>query len=446
MSPIFRCTRALVALSLLPACDARTQALVDDIWMHHGDDPSEPQPADAGVAYADASPAPVDQPLASLGEQLFHDQSLSLSGTESCASCHQPARAFTGNNHRPEGFPVSEGAFPELLGTRNSPSAMYTSFIPPFAFVADPEDPTELGPVGGLFWDGRAADLEEQARGPFLNPRELALPDAAAVVDKVRVAPYRAQFLQVFGANALDDDAQAYLYVSQAIAAFERSAAFAPFSSRFDEYLRGTGELSELEARGFELFKDPEKGNCIACHVGDPASSEPSDWLFTDFTFDNLGVPRNQVIPDNANAETFDLGLCAQPGVSARVPEQVPDKEAFLDSLCGAFKVPSLRNVALTAPYMHNGYFSDLRQVVEFYVTRSTNPERWYPRDADGSLRLYDDLPARYHENVNTEEVPYDRALGEAPRLDDAEIDAVVAFLNTLTDALPGAGAGPSAR
>jgi cytochrome c peroxidase len=103
-------------------------------------------------------------------------------------------------------------------------------------------------------------------------------------------------------------------------------------------------------------------------------------------------------------------------------------------SLCGAFTVPTLRNVAITAPYGHNGYFTTLRDVVRFYVTRDTNPELWYPTDAAGNVQKFDDLPAQYQTNVNTDEVPYDRKLGEQPRLNDDEIDAMVAFLNTLTD------------
>jgi cytochrome c peroxidase len=191
----------------------------------------------------------------------------------------------------------------------------------------------------------------------------------------------------------------------------------------------GTAALDPLEARGFELFKDPEKGNCIACHAGTVDSHNPADWLFTDFTYDNLGIPRNAQIPDNDDPTFFDLGLCRQDGLAAKAP---PDFD--LESLCGAFKVPTLRNVAITAPYGHNGYFTTLRDVVRFYVTRDTNPELWYPTDAAGNVQKFDDLPPQYQANVNTEEVPYDRKLGEPPRLSDDEIDAVVAFLGTLTD------------
>ena len=160
-----------------------------------------------------------------------------------------------------------------------------------------------------------------------------------------------------------------------------------------------------------------------------PDSHEPRDWLFTDFTYDNLGLPRNYDIPDNADEAYFDLGLCEQEGITEALP-----KDLDVAELCGAFKVPTLRNVELTAPYGHNGYFSDLEQVVRFYVTRDTNPEAWYPLGADGKLIPFDDLPEKYQANVNHDEVPYDRKSGEKPRLDDDEIRAVVAFLKTLTD------------
>ncbi len=163
-------------------------------------------------------------------------------------------------------------------------------------------------------------------------------------------------------------------------------------------------------------------------------SREPSDWLFTDFTCDNLGVPLNPEIADNSDPAYYNLGLCQQPGIAAKVPASVTDPAAFVASLCGAFKVPTLRNVAVTAPYTHNGYFKRLRDLVKFYVTRDNNPERWYPLGADGRVAKSNDLPVQYQGNVNTEEVPYDRRPGEPPRLNDDEVDDLVAFLHTLTD------------
>lgn len=387
----------------------------------------------AGCSGEDAAPSGGEATLdgeALLGKRLFEDEGLSEPGGQACASCHDASRAFTGSFGAPIDA-VAAGRRPGALGVRNVPTAMYASFSPPFGVVSERDENGQivLTPTGGQFWDGRAASLAEQARGPFLNPREMANPDKASVVAKVRKAAYAPLFRQVFGETALDDVDGAYDKITQAIASFEGTERFAPFSSKFDAFLRGQSVLTEEEAWGFRLFKDPAKGNCLSCHVGDEESRAPEDWLFTDFTYDALGVPRNTKIPDNQDPAHFDLGLCEQEGLASRVPPGFD-----VASVCGAFKVPTLRNIERTAPYMHNGYFTDLRDVVRFYVTRDTSPELWYPRAADGSVRKFDDLPERYRENVNTTEVPYDRKPGEPPRLDDAEIDAVVAFLKTLTD------------
>ena len=380
---------------------------------------------------------PTSAAAAELGRQVFFDTNLSLTRSQSCASCHLPERAFTGNNHPDALFPVAIGASPELVGVRNTPTALYAAFTPPFELV---EDEGEWVPVGGQFLDGRADTLALQAAGPFVNPREMAMPDKASVVRRLRRAEYAGTFKKVFGPRVFDDVERAYVAMTQAVEAFERTEQFTPFSSKFDAVLRGKARFTADEQRGFELFKDPDKGNCIACHVGDEGSRDPRAWLFTDFTYDNLGVPRNPAIPDNADPEFFDLGLCARPGLADRLPEAIEDADAYVAGLCGAFKVPTLRNVARTAPYMHNGVFSSLREVVEFYVTRDTNPGRWYPV-VDGQVHKFDDLPPEYLGNVNTSEIPYDRSPGDEPRLSSVEIDQVVAFLRTLSDARGGAPA-----
>jgi cytochrome c peroxidase len=249
------------------------------------------------------------------------------------------------------------------------------------------------------------------------------------VIVKVRKAEYAPLFRQVYGQGALENVETAYDKMATAIAAFETSSRFSPFNSKFDDFLRGKASLTPVEARGFELFKDPEKGNCIGCHVGLADSKNPEDWLFTDFTYDNLGVPRNDAIPDNKDPNYFDPGLAGQPGLAAQLPDGVDAQ-----SLVGAFKVPTLRNVEKSGPYMHNGKFAKLRDVVKFYVTRDTNAALWYPKEGKGKVTQYNDLPVDARVNVNTEEVPYDRKPGEKARLNDSEIEAVVAFLNTLTD------------
>jgi cytochrome c peroxidase len=180
--------------------------------------------------------------------------------------------------------------------------------------------------------------------------------------------------------------------------------------------------LSPGELRGLALFEDPDTGNCAACHPSRPGA-DGSPPLFTDFTYDNVGLPRNARIAANADPAFFDLGLCGplRKDLAAR------------DDLCGAFKVPSLRNVARTAPYFHNGAFATLREAVDFYARRDTDPGLWFPESPAG-VRKFDDLPSRYAGAVNASEVPYDRKAGERPALTDAEIDDVVAFLRTLGD------------
>ena len=195
-------------------------------------------------------------------------------------------------------------------------------------------------------------------------------------------------------------------------------ADFWPFSSNFDAFLRGRATLADAEQRGLALFNAPGKGNCAACHPSARAA-DGSHPLFTDFSYDNLGVPRNPALARNADPTFFDLGLCARPA---------GDLAKRLD-LCGAFKVPSLRRANF-----HNGRFSTLKDAGTFYVQRDTHPEKWYPRGTDGVLRQFDDLPGALHGNVNTSEAPYNRRPGDLPALDDAEIDDLIAFLRTLSD------------
>jgi len=349
-----------------------------------------------------------------LGKRLFFDASLSVPPGQSCASCHDPALAFSGNNGATVG--VALGADGHSLGLRNTPTAMYARFAPAFGMENTEDGPI---PVGGQFLDGRAASLEAQATQPFFAPDEMNNPSVAALVTKVAAASYADLFREEWGARVFDDADTALKAIAASIAAFERTERFAPFSSKYDHVVAGRAQYTALEQKGLDLFLDPEKGNCAACHVADPASRNPADSLFTDFTYDNLGVPRNARIPANAASAFFDLGLCgpkrAAPGGD--------------ETLCGAFKVPTLRNVGKRVALMHNGHFTQLRDAVAFYATRDTDPARWYPGGVP-----FDDLPPAYRANVNRSEAPYDRNPGDAPRLDDAEIDAIVAFLGTLTD------------
>jgi cytochrome c peroxidase len=373
--------------------------------------------ASCGRAAPPASPAPPVpptpglSPVAALGEQLFHDESLSVSGRLSCETCHRTEFAHAA----PTADLVSRGGHGmDVPGIRNAPSIRYASFTPRFGYDE------EGAALGGLFRDGRADTLAEQAKLPFLDPREMANASVPAVIARLRRSPNAPRFRDVFGAGALDDTQAAFERLAVAIAQYEVELPdFHRFDSKYDAWLAGEAGLTRAEAHGLALFEDPEKGNCVACHPSRPGQ-DGSPPLFTDFTYDNVGVPRNPRIPANADRAFHDLGACG--------PER-RDLAARRD-LCGAFKVPSLRNVARTAPYFHNGAFETLREVVDFYVRRDTEPGAWYPAGA----AKFDDLPPGLAGAVNTAEVPYDRKAGDRPALTPAEIDDVVAFLRTLDD------------
>ncbi len=359
-------------------------------------------------------PAAAMSDVARLGEQIFEDESLSASGRMSCQTCHLPELAHAG--------PSTEAVAPggaglELSGLRNSPSIRYASLTPAFRFEADGT------PVGGFFRDGRAASLADQARRPFLDAREMANPSVASVADKLQRAAYVTEFTRLFGADVFDDPERAFDAMAFALARYQsEDPDFRPFDSKFDAFLAGRAALSDQELRGLTLFNNPLKGNCAACHPS-TRGADGSPPMFTDFTYDNLGVPRNDAIPANDDPRYVDLGLCGPQRTDLATQRE----------LCGAFKVPSLRNVSRTAPYFHNGRFQTLEDVIAFYVRRDTNPEEWYPTGPDG-VEKFDDLPVALQRNVNTTEAPYDRQLGGQPALNPAEIDDVVAFLRTLDD------------
>jgi cytochrome c peroxidase len=377
--------------------------------------------AGCSTSGSDADPpleAPALSAAAALGEHIFHDPMLSASGRQSRPSCHDSASAFAA--------PAGGGAVPlggpalGVPGFRNGPSLKYAAFTPAFFFDS------EGTPTGGLNRDGSADTLAEQAQRPFLASHEMANASPAAVVAKLAGAAYADDFRALFGEDVLATPDVAFDRMLYALQQYERedTAAFAPFTSKYDAFLAGRAQLSAQELRGLALFNDPTRGNCAGCH---PSARGPNGAapLFTDFTYDNLGVPRNADIPANTDPAYFDLGLCGpvRTDLAAERPE-----------LCGAFKVPTLRNVALTAPYFHNGRFSTLRDALEFYVQRDTSPEKFYPLDEGGRPMKFNDLPDVFKANVNSSEVPYNRHPGDVPALASADIDDVIAFLNTLTD------------
>jgi cytochrome c peroxidase len=363
--------------------------------------------------------------LSALGRDLFFDPALSASGRMACATCHGPAHAFAPAN----ALPVQQGgADLRQPGLRAVPSLKYLQAVPQFTehyfdSEDDADESVDNGPSGGLMWDGRADSGHAQAAFPLLSPFEMgnATPDTA-VANALR-GGYGARLQAIYGDGVLDDPKVSLAGITKALEVFQQDyRTFYPYSSKYDAYLAGKATLTPQEARGLELFDEPAKGNCAACHVS-RRGNDGTPPQFTDFGLIAIGVPRNPAIPANADPACFDLGLCGPLGTDLR---------GRVD-YCGLFRTPSLRNVATRQTFFHNGAFHDLRKVVEFYVQRDTHPERWYPRNPDGSVRKFDDLPAAYHANLNLDP-PFDRHPGEAPALSESEIDDVVAFLRTLTD------------
>src|SRR5947209_10960478 len=344
----------------------------------------------SAAGFAESARAPDEQKLSDvqlLGKRIFEDFNLSEPRGVACMSCHEPRHAFQGNNGSRIAA-VAAGSRPGHFGSRKVPTLMYKAYSPPFGSYKDIDDGKEVMEAkGGQFWDGRAEDLADQMRTPLTNPDEMNNPSLDAVVGKIAGGEYADLAKRTLGAKLFDDPKAAIGRLATAVAAYEQSERFAPFSSKFDDWLRGKAKLSALEQRGYRVFVDPQRGNCIACHVGKTDSKDPTDWLFTDFTYDVFGMPRNPAIPVNSDPKFFDLGLCGRPGLESLLP-----KEVTRDSLCGAFKVPTLRNVAVSAPYYHNGAFASLRDAVAIYATRDTDPARWYPH-VGGKVEKYDDLP-----------------------------------------------------
>ena len=366
-------------------------------------------------------PMPQASALAALGAQLFSDPALSASGKVACATCHDPKHDFGPANTQAV---QRGGADGRSFGVRAVPSLKYTQNTPPFTehFVDDDgDDSVDQGPAGGRTWDGRAQSFHDQARLPLFSSFEMANKDSEAVIAKVQ-AGYAAQFRAVFGDKVFDDKSLAFKGVLMALEAYQQSPAdFYPYSSKYDAYLKKEATLSAQELRGLAAFNDTERGNCARCHPS--AKVKGALPQFTDFGFAALGAPRNAAIPVNADRRYYDLGLCGPLRTDLR------DRHEY----CGLFRTPTLRNVARRPVYLHNGVFHSLSEVVRFYAERDTKPEKWYPRASDGRILKFDDLPAAYVANLDTQP-PFDRRAGDAPALSDQDIEDIVAFLQTLSD------------
>lgn len=355
--------------------------------------------SDATVAASDAQaaarPAPGPPPLTlkqQLGDAIFADTNLSNPAGMACETCHgQPA----GWADPRGGFPTSQGVVPGRFTSRNAPSAAYASFSPTFHF-----DNARKDYVGGQFWDGHAATLVDQAQKPFLGAVEMNNSSESQVVAKVRAASYAPLFKQVYG--NVTDDHQMYVHIGDALAAYMGSSDLVRFTSKFDNVQARRATFTANEARGFALFTG--KAKCATCHAPGPGPGGAPP-VFTDFTYHNLGIPKNfsnpflnlpaSLNPDGVNF--IDIGL-------ANVTGRTQDR--------GRFKTPTLRNVASSGPYFHNGIFPRLEDVVHFYNTR----------DRGGFA---------------PPEVPQTVERGNVGRLGltPGEEGDLVAFLRTLTDA-----------
>jgi cytochrome c peroxidase len=372
------------------------------------------------------SSSPAFDSKEALGESLFNDVSLSFNRTQSCASCHDVAQAFTDSrkNDSDQTAAVSIGDDGVSLGDRNAPTVTYASQTPDFhngsrtRFNSQQSDYS--GWLGGQFHDGRATTLADQAGGPPLNPIEMGMPDRASVVERLlENADYIAALETLYGTDVFDATDTAYDAMTDAIAAFEATDVFAPFDSKYDRSLLDSddpdyydyGVISKV-ASGKVLFFSQQFTNCATCHQLKRQSS--SGETFTGYEYHNIGVPINTAVR-SANGSTdgfIDTGL------------QFNNSAVTAATEAGKFKVPTLRNIAVTAPYMHNGVFNELTTVVKFYdhwLTGSRytiNPEtgvEWAEPEISDTVNLTE--------------------LQDGSLLDDDEVAALVCFMMTLTDA-----------
>lgn len=339
----------------------------------------------------------------SLGKKIFFDVNLSSNSNQSCASCHDPLKGFADPDVTALA-PVSEGSVGGEFGNRNAPTIAYASFSPEFGLsttAKTSEDGSKY--EGGQFLDGRRSNLIGQAKDPFLNPVEMNNASEADVVDKVRNASYANEFLTVFGADALDDVATAYNLIATALAAFETSSEVNQFSSKYDASLIGAYTMTAEEANGLAVFQGT-KAKCANCHVIDNPTGGPA--LFTNFKYFNIGTPVNTLNPAYIADNTFrDQGLADNVNVAAA--DQATER--------GKFKVPTLRNVALTAPYMHNGAYQSPVEVITHY-------------DILVSDEFYE---AEVRDNIAAELNAFtDMGLG----LSETEKADLISFMKTLTD------------
>ncbi|TSA41186.1 MAG: methylamine utilization protein MauG [Methylococcaceae bacterium] len=371
-----------------------------------------------------------------LGNSLFIDRDLSLNRNQSCSTCHslrgvedKPA-AFIDASNVSQGTAVSAGSPRNVFGTLNTPSIAYAAFTPQFGW-----DASNQRYAGGLFWNGRANTLADQASKPFLNPVEMAMPNAWELVSRLKEKSYYVTMfatLYQLDLKAIPSRKEAlpgqadpasvalvFQKLAEALAAFERSPMFHKFNSKYDFYVAGKTTLSTLEQQGLELFNDNNRGGCAACHSSQLTEDEAGKAvppLFSNFTYDNVGLPRNYKIPGRPKP---NLGLSER----ADIRQQDPNKHEE-----GKHRVMTLRNIALTPPYGHNGVFTSLEQITHFFNTRDTlgsvknNLSTEFSKSGWPNAEIKTNLN---HTNMGN------------LMLSRNEEKAIVAFLKTLTDDYP---------
>lgn len=352
-----------------------------------------------------------EQKEIALGQKLFFDTLLSKDKTQSCATCHNPEHAFTDNRDNGVKGAGSLGDDQKSIGDRNAPTAAYAMFSPQFHF-----DKTKGQFVGGQFYDGREHTLKGQAGGPPTNSVEMGIPSKEVMAQRLENdSMYNKEFKELYGEDIFKDSNKAYSMMTQAIATFETTKEFAPFDSKYDRFLEGTYDLTPLEDLGRTLFFSNNNNNCASCHVLKTEDS-PKE-TFTNYQYHNIGVPQNALLMEKnvVDPKTFvDHGLMQNPLVKT-----LPNAKEY----DGKIKVPTLRNIAVTAPYMHNGVFQDLETVVKFYdkyvnKEQSINPETNQPWEKPEVAVGKEDM----------------KLLTNAKALNERKIKALVAFMKTLTD------------
>jgi cytochrome c peroxidase len=389
-----------------------------------------------GVAHAQSN-IPTLSLQAQAGQKLFFDTNLSASKRMSCASCHDPDNHYAPSNAQP----IQLGG-PNLTtpGFRAVPTLTYKDLIPAVSDNAtNPDGVSVNSPGGGLTWDGRANTLAEQASIPLLSSFEMANTSQASVVQVVQNSSYSALFQEAFGPDVFSNTATAFTDVGLALQQYQlEDASFHPYTSKYDyaflvELSNGKPvTLTAAENRGYTVYLNPDKGNCFACHYNGPITGGGGA-LFTDFTFEALGVPRNNNIPANVArpgmpVSYYDLGLCTAQNPTS--PHTLPASRQY----CGLFKTPTLRNTATRQSLFHNGVFHNLTDLIDWYNTRDTNPAAWYPT-VKGVVQKFNDMPAAYQANLDSTDVPFDGLqVGGTPHMTAQETADLQCFLKTLVD------------